>query len=192
MIFEEIADIENYFSFQYINSLEFYSTDVLQKIQNRCKKKLQKQKIFGQNQWNVSLCSEDLQKSHQDFFVKKVHPLVGFGVFTKKIISEFTCIGEYVGIVRKRRWFSESKNDYVFGYVIGPKDTPWVIDAQEKGNLTRFINHSYSPNLISKWTIFQNTAHILFYAKRTIFSGEQLTYDYGPYYWRKRPSPINL
>ncbi len=183
-------EIEDCFKITYIESLEFSSNDIFEKIKRKSERKLRSNKYRGMNFWTSCLFEEPLLKQKEvPYLIKKVNPLVGYGVFAEKMISELTYIGEYTGVVRKRRFWKDSSNDYVFGYVIGPHDTKWVIDAKEKGNFTRFINHSYQPNLTSRWIIVDGIAHIIFFANRLIMPGEQLTYDYGPYYWRKRSFP---
>ena len=60
------------------------------------------------------------------------------------------------------------------------------IDALKKGNFTRFINHSEKPNVIAHLVRIPSNSHgvdpspmeIVYYAKRTIFPGEQLLVCY--------------
>lgn len=53
-----------------------------------------------------------------------------------------------------------------------------VIDATQKGNISRFINHSCEPNAeTQKWTV-NGELRIGFFSKRTIFAGEEITFDY--------------
>lgn len=186
-------EIENQFGITYIESLEFFSEKIFQKIKRLSERKLRWKKHAQVNRWAALLFEEPLVKKKEiSYVIKKVNPLVGHGVFATKAIGELSYVGEYAGIVRKRRRWKDSSNEYVFSYVIGPHDTVWVIDAKERGNFTRFINHSYEPNLTSKWIIVNNIAHVVFFANRLILPGEQLTYDYGPYYWRKRSYPEAL
>ena len=183
-------EIEKQFNIAYIESLEFSKERIFQRIKKKCVRKLLWKKHRIVNGWASHLFEKSLKEKREvAYLIKKVNPLVGYGVFTEKLIPELSLIGEYTGVVRRRRFWKDSSNDYVFGYVIGPHDTPWVIDAREKGNFTRFINHSYEPNLTSKWMIADGICHIIFFANRLILPGEQLTYDYGPYYWRKRSFP---
>jgi SET domain-containing protein len=187
------ADLEKEYSFQYIDALDFISSDLLSKIQKRCEKKLKYRRHASNNRWTVALLGEEIaQKKEALVEIKKVHPLVGSGVFAKERIPPLSMVGEYVGLVRKREPKKDRDNPYVFRYMIGPHEASYVIDAQNKGNFTRFINHSYEPNLISKWAIFEGIGRIVFCARRTIWPGEQLTVDYGPYYWRRRPHPLDL
>ena len=181
------------FGIDYCNELLFLDTSILAKIEKRCERKLRWKKYAKLNHWTCSLFERELhEKRDLPIEIKKVNTLVGFGVYATRNIPELRLIGEYTGVVRKRKRRKDSSNDYVFGYVIGPHDTPWVIDARERGNFTRFINHSYQPNLTSRWIISKGVGHVIFFANRTIKKGEQLTYDYGPYYWRRRSLPQNL
>lgn len=176
-----------------LNELEFVSEEILLRVQKRVEKRLRKASYAKMNRWAALLFEEALlEKKEIPHELKQVNPLVGLGVFATAPIPELSFVGEYTGVVRKRNRREDEKNDYVFGYVVGPKDTPWVIDAEKKGNFTRFINHSYEPNLTSRWLISKGVCHIIFFANRLIMKGEQLTYDYGPYYWRNRSFPQTL
>ncbi|PIA55585.1 hypothetical protein AQUCO_00700118v1 [Aquilegia coerulea] len=57
-----------------------------------------------------------------------------------------------------------------------------VLDATRYGNVSRFINHSCSPNLICYQVLVESMdcqlAHIGFYASRNIAVGEELAYNY--------------
>lgn len=181
------------FGIEYLPILEFSKSVPVEKIHRRCKRKLWWKKYKRMNRWACSLFEKELKQCREiPIEIKSVNPLVGVGVFALDSVAELTYIGEYTGVVQKRKRWKESLNDYVFGYVIGPQETSWVIDAREKGNFTRFINHSYEPNITSRWIISEGVAHVIFFANRKIDRGEQLTYDYGPLYWRKRSYPQSL
>jgi len=53
-----------------------------------------------------------------------------------------------------------------------------VIDATMRGNAARFINHSCDPNCEAKTIRILGSDHIIIFALRNIFKGEELTYDY--------------
>ena len=58
---------------------------------------------------------------------------------------------------------------------LGPNQ---LIDATDKGNASRFINHSCDPNCeIQKWKT-GNTSSVGIFAIRDILPGEELTFDY--------------
>jgi hypothetical protein len=122
---------------------------------------------------------------------------MGWGVFAEQNFSTQVFIAEYSGVVRKRvKW--DCKNAYCFEYPIGlgragsAKSSPYVIDAQDKGGISRYINHSDTPNLTSLSIHVEGIHHIILYTTKKIAKGEQLCYDYGPGYWQSRPKPKPL
>ncbi len=183
-------EIEKKFGISYLPHLEFFKDVSLEKLKCKCISKLKQKKYNNFNKWTSSLFKDDFTRAHTiSFEIKKVNPLVGYGAFSCDNIPQLTFVGEYTGVVRKRDKKTDNLNDFVFGYVVCQNDTPYVIDAEKKGNFTRFINHSYEPNVTSRWIIADDVCHVIFFSNKFICSGEQLTYDYGPYYWRKRPFP---
>ncbi len=60
--------------------------------------------------------------------------------------------------------------------------------TEETGHLGRLLNHSvHRANCVPKVRVFGNSPRILLYAKRYIFKGEELLYDYGD----RRPDVVN-
>jgi SET domain-containing protein len=55
-------------------------------------------------------------------------------------------------------------------------DDEWSIDASRGGDATAYINHSCDPNLFSR----VQHGRMLFFARRAIAEGEELTLDYTP------------
>lgn len=53
-----------------------------------------------------------------------------------------------------------------------------VVDATVHGNAARFINHSCEPNCYSRVITVDGQKHIVIFASRRIYCGEELTYDY--------------
>jgi SET domain-containing protein len=51
----------------------------------------------------------------------------------------------------------------------------WVINGAVGGNASRFINHCCDPNL----SLRRNRGHLVFFSRRWIRTGEELTFDYG-------------
>ena len=157
-------------------------------------KKLKKDPDFeAQNHWTKALFEEDFRKqSLPRVFIKEVNSIIGLGVFAKETLRALTYVGQYAGIVRRRKRREDDANSYVFRYLDTRFRVPFVVDAQKQGNICRFLNHSDTPNLISRSLVIDDTYHIIFFTKRACQKGEQLTYDYGPFYWRKRPHPLPL
>ncbi|MCH9613707.1 MAG: hypothetical protein SP1CHLAM54_07160 [Chlamydiia bacterium] len=189
----EPREFKKTFNVSYLPSLRFESYETLTKAIERCRKVLKKGALKTQNHWTRALHEKAFYKRpFENYMIAWVDPLIGYGVFASKTIPALTYVGEYTGLVRRRRRRKDRFNNYIFGYVAGPKETQFIIDAQYEGNFTRFINHSDTPNLTSKWMEIDGVCHIILFANRAIPEGEQLTYDYGEYYWRSRsyPRPI--
>jgi len=53
-----------------------------------------------------------------------------------------------------------------------------MIDASQKGCLSRFINHSCNPNCETQKWIVKGFLKIGIFTKRLIKKGEELTFDY--------------
>ncbi|KAK9062257.1 hypothetical protein SSX86_019443 [Deinandra increscens subsp. villosa] len=106
----------------------------------------------------------------------------GSGVVAEEDIMRGEFIIEYVGEViddnecEKRLWKMKDQGDTNFYLCEINRDM--VIDATTKGNKSRYINHSCSPNTeMQKWMIDGET-RIGIFATRDIKKGEHLTYDY--------------
>lgn len=86
----------------------------------------------------------------------------GWGLVAKEDVREGQLVVEYVGELinnvemRKRIAVKERDKDDVYYFLTLTKDL--IIDAERKGNMARFMNHSCDPNCESqKWTVNGNT-----------------------------------
>lgn len=116
-----------------------------------------------------------------------ISPQLGWGVFAQKPIQKDEYISCYLGEIRYARELPI--NRYCFSFpLISPSLSflrgRWTIDALHCGNISRFINHSDSPNCESLLAFLSPWPYIVLRASRDIAEGEQLSYDYGPQYWR--------
>jgi uncharacterized protein len=117
---------------------------------------------------------------------------IGYGLFAEENLEAGSYVGEYTGVVRKndRRYF-EPLNHYCFEYPVPDEiGRSHVIDATS-GHLTRFINHSYKPNLKQIHVFFDGFYHLIFLAVNSIEKGTELTFNYGPNYWCLRGKPVD-
>jgi SET domain-containing protein len=180
------------FNVNFLEELRFEDARALSWMKKRVKK-LQKDPNFNsQNHWAKALFEEDFRKKAlPNVSIKEVNSIVGLGVFAQETLRALTYVGHYAGIVRKRKRKEDKTNNYVFRYLETRFRVPYVIDAKENGNICRFLNHSTNPNLLSRSMVIDGIYYIIFFTKRACQKGEQLTYDYGPFYWRSRPNPLN-
>ncbi|KAL5205606.1 hypothetical protein ABZP36_033815 [Zizania latifolia] len=106
----------------------------------------------------------------------------GYGVVAEEDINKGEFVIEYVGEViddrtcEQRLWKMKRQGDTNF--YLCEVSSNMVIDATNKGNMSRFINHSCEPNTeMQKWTVDGET-RVGIFALRDIKVGEELTYDY--------------
>ena len=159
--------------------------------------------LLGMEEWKNKKVSVEAETLGKQFIkeietayipavsVRWVGEVVEFGLFAEEDLEEGCYVGEYTGIVRKNdRRYCEPLNNYCYTYpVLDEIGRNYVIDAT-KGNLTRFINHSYTPNLRPVHVFYEGFFHLIFLATRRIEKGEQLFYNYGRNYWNLRSEPL--
>ncbi|MCH9689646.1 MAG: SET domain-containing protein-lysine N-methyltransferase [Gammaproteobacteria bacterium] len=121
--------------------------------------------------------------------LRYIHPMVGFGVFSRVDIKEGFLLGFYTGTQTHIR---EENQSYSFSVKNEP--LPTYVHALYSGNLTRFINHAptttktrfLSANIKADIHHLHGVPFITYKAKRDILTGEQLLVDYGPNFFNKR------
>ena len=118
----------------------------------------------------------------------KIH---GWGLFVKTPIAKGEMCIEYQGwLIRSSMnevMLKKYTRDNVFGATDGSYifrvDQDYQVDATMAGNIARFMNHSCAPNLVSKIVELSGKSNsldkkIVFYAKRDMRVGEELSFDY--------------
>ncbi|XP_072181261.1 uncharacterized protein [Diadema setosum] len=106
----------------------------------------------------------------------------GHGLKAKEDIKANEFVMEYVGEVLnpsefRQRAKSYSKNKNLHFYFMALKSDE-IIDATEKGNVSRFMNHSCDPNCeTQKWTV-NGQLRVGFFTKKAVKAGTELTFDY--------------
>jgi SET domain-containing protein len=109
--------------------------------------------------------------------IRRRSPVHGFGVFATEIINKNTRVIDYAGeLVRNAESEPREERYLAKGHIwVFRVNSRWSRDAAVGGNIARFINHSCTPNC---WTeVVDKTIWIR--ASRTIYPGEELTYDYA-------------
>ncbi|XP_031762526.1 histone-lysine N-methyltransferase 2A isoform X2 [Xenopus tropicalis] len=108
-------------------------------------------------------------------------PIHGRGLFCRRNIDAGEMVIEYSGNVI-RSILTDKREKYYDGKGIGCYmfriDDSEVVDATMHGNAARFINHSCEPNCYSRVIPIDGQKHIVIFAMRKIYRGEELTYDY--------------
>lgn len=166
-----------------IVGLEFSSARILRKV-------LKNKRCTREQSWLGSYFRKEVLSGHVPAVsVRWVDDDIGWGVFAERNFSKMEFIAEYSGLIRKRRR-DDRKNAYCFEYpLVSGEWSPYLIDAENQGGLSRLINHSDKPNLTSALATVENVNHIILYTNQSISKGEQLCYNYGPDYWKHRKAP---
>lgn len=184
-------ELEEKMGIQWLHALEFQKASIEERIKRKSAKALKKGWLDTRQKWLGVYYSKEIKSGyHPDLLIKWLEPGIEYGVIANENLAKGTYIGEYTGVIRKRTR-KDKNNFYSFEYAVGDGwESPYIIDAREKGNFTRFINHSQFPNLEPISVYFEDAMHVILIASKAIQKGEHLCYDYGADYWLKRTQPI--
>ena len=189
-------ELQSSLKFYYLPQITFEDPEVLEEVKEKGFRKLalpeggvtSKELEFGQKY---------IDKIKAGFIPKVAIEFlgdpVGYGLFAEEVIYSGSYVGEYTGIVRKnQRQYFAPFNNYCYEYPVPDEiGRSFVIDATN-GNLTRFINHSFEPNLKPMHVFYEGFYHLIFIAMRDINVGDQLLFNYGKSYWVIRGMPARL
>jgi len=123
--------------------------------------------------------------------VKWISEEVGHGLYALSDLLAGTYIGEYTGLVTPNNPYFRISN-YCFNYPHVKTRKALSIDAEHYGNRTRFINHSFTPNLDIRYAFHDGLYHVILVAREPIETGSQLSFNYGNAYWYLRGAPNPL
>jgi len=114
------------------------------------------------------------------FAIRRALPGVGQGLFAVYPITAGEFVLEYTGERVPTGTAEDAGSRYLFVL-----DDDWTIDGPVPENTAGFINHACEPNCEAA----VEDGRILIYALRDIRSGEELTIDYGPEYFKRFIEP---
>ena len=103
-------------------------------------------------------------------------PIHGWGLFSETKVAAGDTVIEFVGEVISQKISEEREKNYLergmgSSYLF-TLDNGFVVDGTKKGNMSRFINHSCTPNVVSKIRAVDGIRRIFFFALRDIETGK--------------------
>ncbi|PIA44079.1 hypothetical protein AQUCO_01700002v1 [Aquilegia coerulea] len=119
------------------------------------------------------------RKKRLRFQRSKIHD---WGLVALEPIEAEDFVIEYVGELIRPRISDIREHEYekmgIGSSYLFRLDDGYVVDATKRGGIARFINHSCEPNCYPKVISVEGQKKIFIYAKRQIFAGEEITYNY--------------
>ncbi|KAL5713686.1 [histone H3]-lysine(4) N-trimethyltransferase [Ranunculus cassubicifolius] len=119
------------------------------------------------------------RKKRLRFQRSKIHD---WGLVALESIEAEDFVIEYVGELIRPRISDIREREYekmgIGSSYLFRLDDGYVVDATKRGGIARFINHSCEPNCYTKVISVEGEKKIFIYAKRQIFAGEEITYNY--------------
>lgn len=107
----------------------------------------------------------------------------GLGLFAEQPYKRGDLIIEYIG-----EYITEPEAQKRGGKYLFELSDTHALDGKDRKNVARYINHSCSPNAYPE--INDVETRVFIYAKRSINPGEELTYNYGKYYFDEVIKPL--
>jgi hypothetical protein len=179
--------------FQYLSYPIFETKEGLEQVIAQTAKAKLEDKIPAEKIWMGIYFDKELSRGiHPPISIRYIDPEVGYGVFSEKKIPSCTYAGEFTGTVQERKPKELKDKYHCLRYAAWEGRKNFCIDAEQKGNFTRFINHSAKPNLGLQSIYWRGIPRMIFVTLKEIRAGAQLTFDYGPFFWKEFSKPPQL
>ena len=134
--------------------MRFSQLKIESRIKKRCTKAHKRGRFTEKQLWMGHYFSQEIKEgSCADVTIAWIDETIGYGVWSNREIPAYTYVGEYLGTLRRPTFFRDRDNYYNFNYYVTLNyfernlRAPYLVDAQDAGNFTRYINHSDRPNL---------------------------------------------
>jgi hypothetical protein len=183
----DVTDVSSITQVKYVPCLEFQNFRVLFQVVRGTKKLRRNDELDRQQVWLGSYFRSDvLNAVIPDLSIRWVSDEIGWGVFAEKDLPNMTLVAEYSGMFRKKKK-GDAANAYCFECpLVRGEESPFVIDAEAQGGVSRYINHSETPNVVSALATIHDVPHILLFTTEVVKQGTELRYHYGADYWKRR------
>jgi hypothetical protein len=183
-----IDDFEENFGISYLETVAFQGYPFLQKVVTCCPLLLRYTFLGKEHRYLGSYYRQKLMHGFiAPVSIRWIDEEMGYGLFAEADFAKDTYVGEYAGVVRLILRGKPDLNGYCLHYPSRFFSYDYfVIDALRAGNETRFMNHSDAPNVQCISLVDRDLCHVGFFTTRAIAKGEEITFNYGKDYWRKR------
>ena len=113
----------------------------------------------------------------------------GKGLIATEMIPEGAIIGQYVGVVMKKQKWREldKKHNSAFGAELIVRGEELVVDARQKGNILRYVNHGCKPSCTLIQRRVNGVETVWMKASHKIEAGKPLEICYGSEYIKFLP-----
>ncbi len=178
-------DLPSLSQFEYLPHPVFETREGFEKVLSYVAKAKGDDKIAAEKIWLGSYFDTEIrQGSHPPISIQHIDNEVGYGVFSEAKIPTCNYVGEYTGLICQKKPKELKEKMHCLRYPIWGGKENFTIDAEKRGNFTRFINHSSQPNLGLQSVYWGGVPRMIFISLKEIRKGNQLTFDYGPLYWK--------
>lgn len=173
---------------EFLSQPVFENEQIMRKVLMQSKKVKEEDRIPNERIWMGVYFDEEIAKgSCPSVSIRYINEKIKFGVFADKRIPPCAFVGEYTGVIQERKKKELKNKVYSLRYPVwDEKRCHFVVNAEKKGNFTRFINHSANPNLGLQSVYWRGMPRMIFISLKDIAKDSQLTFNYGSLFWKEQ------